>query len=343
MKNLSLFAFLLCFSMQGLYAQVDLADSLQAYYPCNNSGTDYSGSATGPFNLIVGTGLRTTTDRFGNADAAFEYTNNVNSSTLEGGINISYSDHYSIAIWVRQDSTPLNTNLFKMVGGSTTSPAHFQQIEINLDGKVQGIEVDASQESFMQGGNCANSSSLSSDLNTMGLQDGEWHLLTLSRASDTMRLYVDTQMVEISANPANPCSANPFIEMFIGSTGFGDATVASFDDIMIYDRAINPQEVAAIYNLTATYNGTLSNAVLATSQTNFRIFPNPTQTNLTVTLEEVEAEQYRIYNALGQLVAQGQFVGQQQEINTTSLNAGFYQLVLQTNKGQQLSQQFVKQ
>jgi len=343
MKNLSLFAFLLCFSMQGLYAQVDLANGLQAYYPCNNSGTDYSGSANGPFNLTVGSNLRTTTDRFGNADAAFEYTNDVSNSSLYGGMNLNSSTDYTISIWVRQDSTTLNTNLFVLRGETSSSPVHYQEIEINLDGKVQGIEIDASQESVLQGSACTNASNLSSDINTMGIQDGEWHLITLSRSNDTMRLYVDTLMMQLAANPANPCGAFPFQDISFGSGGFGNATVASFDDMMIYDRAINAQEVAAIYNLTATYNGTLSNAVLATSQTAFRIFPNPTQTNLTVTLAEVDAEQYRIYNALGQLVAQGQFVGNQQEINTTSLNAGFYQLVLQTTNGQQLSQQFVKQ
>ncbi|AFC26313.1 LamG-like jellyroll fold domain-containing protein [Saprospira grandis] len=348
MKNLSLFAFLLCFSMQGLYAQVDLAAGLEAYYPCNNSGEDLSGSTVAPNDLTVGADLTLVADRFGNADAAFSYVNNTTNGRLYGG-NLGGGvlldeTHYSIVVWVKQAATTNDGRLVYINGTDISNPNAVNSIALELAGSGSTVTVDASQNSEEGTIPCSSIGSVSSDVNTMDIGDGNWHLVALTRVNDTMRLYVDTVMVSTTAPSPNVCGGPSLEFIQFGAAGFGDAGVAAFDDPMIYSRAINAQEVAAIFNLTAAYgNPTLSNDIIAEAQTAFRLFPNPTQNSLTVSLKEVEAEQYRIYNALGQLVAQGQFVGQQEEINTASLNAGFYQLVLQTTNGQQLSQQFVKQ
>lgn len=344
MKNLSLFIFVFSMAMQGLSAQVDLSNGLIAYYPCNNSGDDHANASVGPYNLVKGADLRSISDRFGHADAAFEYTNNESNANLSGAINFSEIS-YSVAVWMRQDSTTQTTGLFRIFGEDPAEPTHYQTVRIELQGSGStGTLAAAEHESVFGLQGCNSNSTVSSDPNIIDLQDGAWHLITLTRVNDSLRLYVDTVLTEVRAQLANACNANPPSQARFGGQGLAAATIASFDDMMVYNRAINAQEVAAIYNLTAAYsNSAVSNDMLAKAQTSFRIFPNPTQSELTVTLEEIEAEQYRIYNSLGQLVDQGQFIGQQQQINTAGLNAGFYQLVLQTTKGQQLSQQFIKQ
>lgn len=348
MKNLSLFAFLLCFSMQGLYAQVDLATGLEAYYPCNNSGEDLSGSTVAPNDLTVGADLTLVADRFGNADAAFSYVNNTSNGRLYGG-NLGGGvlldeTHYSIVVWVKQAATTNDGRLVYVNGTNISNPNAVNSIALELAGSGSTVTVDASQTSDDFTLSCNSVGSVSSDVNTMDIGDGNWHLVALTRANDVMRLYVDTVMVSTSAPSPNVCGGPSLEFIQFGAAGFGDAGVAAFDDPMVYSRAINAQEVAAIFNLTAAYsNSTLSNDIIAEAQTAFRLFPNPAQNSLTVSLKEIDAEQYRIYNAFGQLLAQGQFIGQQQEINTSALNAGFYQLVLQTTNGQQISQQFVKQ
>lgn len=90
---------------------------------------------------------------------------------------------------------------------------------------------------------------------TVNVNDGNWHHVAATRASDTgqVRLYVDGTLNNFATLPAGPRSAS--IDFHIGAN-HAPTSLAFFtgnmDDVKIYDRALNPGEIAALVKPTFT-------------------------------------------------------------------------------------------
>ena len=81
---------------------------------------------------------------------------------------------------------------------------------------------------------------------------------------------------------------------------------------------------AFVSNLTIS-GGSVSTQYL-NPQSEFRIFPNPVDDQLTIELKQDRSAELniKIYNAIGQLVVQQQNNGRQAQVNTSQLAAGLY-------------------
>ena len=88
---------------------------------------------------------------------------------------------------------------------------------------------------------------------TINVNDGNWHHLAATRRSDTgqVRLYVDGTLNNFATLPAGPRTAP--VDFRIGANHAATALAfftGSMDDVKIYDRALNPSEIAALVRLT---------------------------------------------------------------------------------------------
>lgn len=81
-----------------------------------------------------------------------------------------------------------------------------------------------------------------------GVEDGGWHLETMTFDGGTMRGYLDGKYVgEVSGTPAVP-AALPFS---IGGRDLGDRITATLDDIQVYSYPLSSVGVAKLYTETA--------------------------------------------------------------------------------------------
>lgn len=117
------------------------------------------------------------------------------------------------------------------------------------------------------------------------------------------------------------------------------------DDIRIYDRLLSNSEVFALYQETNSCSESSTNSIISTKKI-FKLYPNPTNADLTIELlENITAESaIEIYNTQGQLVYHiEQLYGQKSmKVNVFDLPSGLYHVVLKDKNGILQSLQFVK-
>jgi autotransporter-associated beta strand protein len=86
----------------------------------------------------------------------------------------------------------------------------------------------------------------------VSINDGNWHHVAATRDSDTgmVKLYVDGVLNAFAAAPQGPRTAPN--ELRIGATHSTTPVFffGSMDDLKLYDRALNPSEIAALVRLT---------------------------------------------------------------------------------------------
>jgi len=153
---------------------------------------------------------------------------------------------------------------------------------------------------------------------------------------------IDTALIPYASGAFALDAQNGFL--YVSQVNFGNQSSntgirynLSGDSLGTFPVGFSP-EVLVIWNTQLLNN--LTEVESATFD--FGLFPNPTSHSLTINLEEAQLGQYRIYNNLGQLLGQGQFSGQQKQIDVQNLEAGIYHILLQSEQGQQATKQFIK-
>lgn len=88
------------------------------------------------------------------------------------------------------------------------------------------------------------------------IDDGQWHHVVGTAASQELRLYVDGELVGKAPKPSVGSSAcdltiglgrgtpvEPFLGLHVHKVSFSGA----MDDVMLFDRELSPEEVKALY------------------------------------------------------------------------------------------------
>ena len=96
----------------------------------------------------------------------------------------------------------------------------------------------------------------------------------------------------------------------------------SMDEVRIYNRAINESEVLALYNESNSTSG-----VEVTTNTSFKIYPNPTSTDFNFNVDQ--ASTLMVYDVKGSLVFERNIaeIGTQ-NIDISDLSSGMYMVKL---------------
>ncbi len=232
MKRVLLFLVALCFGLT-IKAQVNLEDGLIAYYPFNGNANDESGLGA---NGVV-TGAVLTADRFGNPDNAYSFIDDTIS--FENSLLPQGNSDRAFSVWFKINSLDfINTNssVFGTIFnyGTFTTTQRFGILIYGSSSPDKGTPYFVGQYN---------------DFPCNGYYfDNKWHHLIVNYTSGVVDVYIDGILNESQAKDLNTQGDT----LKIGRTIYNEINQTEFfngdiDDIRIYDRALNEQEVWAIY------------------------------------------------------------------------------------------------
>ena len=279
-----------------------LVNGLVAYYPfCGNandqSGHEYNGTVNG---------ATLTTDRFGNANAAYNFNgiNNFISTTCPGVLG---TNSRSISFWFNSTSNNTNETVFTDYGGSNCGQGFactlFPQNKPGADNSCSTISSN-------------NSSSLNS-----------WNFYTVTYSSTdgtnitNCKLYINGVLQTTTQNTTQyPINTTNVVNMVFGSSRLYNSIQyfqGKLDDIGIWNRALTTSEVTQLYNQNQCFTNTTVTDTLVinvgqmgfnpvTYANNITIYPNPASTQVNIsfnTIADLNGGTIKIINALGQQVA----------------------------------------
>jgi hypothetical protein len=210
---------------------------LLACYPFNGNAQDSKGTYHGTVS-----GASLTTDRFGNANSAYNF--NGNSYIELANPDDFRNSTYTYSAWVNANSLAGSGDFKTIIGISS--------------GQVLGLGYLNSPVWAMT--SYYNSSTPSYDIHpstTVGADINNWHHLVIVRSLNQIKLYVDGNLVRTSTAAVNPAPpiythSNPSVvyKAMIGTRP--DATNIQYfngkiDDVKIYSGTLNDAQVQAIY------------------------------------------------------------------------------------------------
>lgn len=287
--------------------QVTPNPCLEAHYLFNGSTFDESGKGRTPVN----NGASLSTDRFGNNNSAYLFDGN--NDVMFTNYSFDYEER-TVAFWIEpqrlsgvnaimsQDANTLNYGTF----GSNISNG---ELTLNASGADK--------------------------YKTTNLSLGKWMHLAMVRTKDSVRYFVDGQLVSTGVSGFNGSStyANP--NLVLGSDRKGDRKFyhGKLDDIVIYSCALNAQQIDSLYHA----NNFVSSADAPTRQS-FSIYPNPATSEIKINTAHGGQNAYRILNINGAVLQKG--VVLDNSIPIEKLAPGIYLISLNGQKGRR--QKFIK-
>ncbi|MES2518349.1 MAG: LamG domain-containing protein [Bacteroidota bacterium] len=216
---------------------VNPALQLLACYPFNGNAQDSKGIHSGTIS-----GATLTTDRFGNANSAYNFDGNSYIQLANPGDFINNT--YTYSAWVNSTNLPTSGSFNSIIGVSSGQVFGFGYIN-------QPVWAMTSYY---------NSSVPVYDIHpssSIGANANAWHHLVAVRSLNQIKLYVDGVLVRTSTTSSNPSSpiyvhSNPNV-IFRATLGARpDVTNIEFfngkiDDVKIYKGILNDTQVKAIY------------------------------------------------------------------------------------------------
>lgn len=232
----------LLFNVNCSFAQVDLKKGLRAYYPFDGNAKDMSGNNNDPaFNNAT-----LTSDRFGKPNSAMHFNGKDQYMFVRNSPSLNMNDKITISVWVRptgfyHDVCHASSILTK--GGGNYEPGDYA---LRFDDAL-----------FTNGSGCSDSIPDEIHQNFRGTGTGliaysplivkdEWYAVTYTNDGTTARLYVNCELKY--SVPYKETFSNNY-DLYIGKTNddfFKFWMNADIDDLRIYDRALNLDEIHAI-------------------------------------------------------------------------------------------------
>jgi|GEM_PF-4768000 len=207
-----------------------LSNGLVAYYPLNNNIFDYVNS----YNLF-GSNSVYTNDRFGAPNGALNFNGN---SYFQSATNpyLPYGNQdRSLSLWVKCDSSLIGNNgdVEIIDYGNTINNQANQHFGLFIQGGVYGIHFMGADQDIMS--TC--------------VPDTNWHLFTCIYTNQVAQLYRDG--VLLNQSPKSTFTTEGLLTVGAGYTG-ANGFKGDISDIRIYNRALSPNEVTALYTLEST-------------------------------------------------------------------------------------------
>lgn len=289
-----------------------LTQGLVAYYPfCGNANDDSGHGNNGTVN-----GATLTTDRFGNANSAYNFNGTSNYILIPNSSNLSNFTDVTISGWVNISQFPsssVSNGLAGLVtkwygsgscGGVTDNYACYLRSNSQLLGGTNQYRVYPNM--------------LQSPTN---LTNSNWyHFVMVHNSLTGGSFYINGILVSTYATLGSICSStNP---LYIGCDN-GLGTLNRFlngklDDIGIWNRALSASEVTQLYNQNQCFTNTtvtdtlvinvgqMSYSAPVTYANNITIAPNPASTQININfnnITDLTGGTINITNSLGQQVA----------------------------------------
>ncbi len=276
-----------------------LSNGLVAYYPfCGNANDASGNNNNGTVN-----GASLTTDRFGNANSAYNF--NGTSNYIDLGINSAINSilgDFSISYWIKPESSG-----GCVLSSCSTSNVNGWRIISRIGGGAVSTDflVTPTWQASVTPGNVINYS--------------QWNHVLFTRNGTATKIYCNGLLVYTgtfsSANINNP--ANTITKIGCNfATGLGEFITGKIDDFAIYNRSLTTDEALALYgqnicyeSVTVTDTLIINTGILSynpiTYNNTINIYPNPAKDHITIdcgTLANVVGYSIKIVNTLGQEV-----------------------------------------
>tara|TARA_R110000823_G_scaffold311529_1_gene437266 strand:+ start:1208 stop:2677 length:1470 start_codon:yes stop_codon:yes gene_type:complete len=215
------------------------SDALVAHLKFNDDVTDSTGSNNG--SLIAGTATYVT----GKVGNAFSLDGSTRIALAnETNFDFERTDPFSVSIWVKY---PNNTNKMLISKGQDPVSGTPSVPKIGI-----GIWTQADYINFELG---ASTQSLRIRISSTGIDDDTWHHLTFtydgSSSASGARIYVDSALTTPST-VVDTLSSETILNNYavlIGASGNGTRMFTGvLDDLRIYSRELDQNEVNVIYN-----------------------------------------------------------------------------------------------
>ncbi len=308
MKKIVLILMTTCIAVI-LNAQVNLDFGLVAYYPFNGNAVDET--SHGHDGVVNGAIL--VTDRFGNPNSAYEF-NGDGEITIQDHDSLELTGSFSISVWVKRYGDGSHQHLIQK--------------------HVRGVDNDGSWALLINGNNPTNiqfvaTPDYSSNLfpNSNIVQD-EWIniIFTHDKLLSEWRFYINGTL-EASGNKVFEI-LNTTNDMYFGFDHFGPSYPSEYyyngimDDIRIYNRKINEDEVHVIYSDVSAINEPVTSKLL--------FYPNPTTNNIKIDLNDPGL--IEVFSISGSLIMKKLFCPEIKTIDFVKIPKGYYLIRLTTEK-----------
>jgi hypothetical protein len=236
-----IFALFLLFSNY-CFAQVDLERGLKAYYPFSGNAKDASGNNNNP----VFNNARLTADRFGNAKSAYAFDGKSAYMKILNSPSLNTNYRLSLCVWVKPTgfyNGKCHGNSILMKGDADyLTGNYFLRFEdgaylrgTHCDGYV---DADPLHQNFTASGVSSTSPFVKAN---------RWYSLIATYDGKTARLYLDCKL--IGSLPQSSATFTNMYDLYLGrsnSTAFPYWFKGDMDEVRIYNRVLNQQEMMAI-------------------------------------------------------------------------------------------------
>jgi hypothetical protein len=294
-------------------------DSLVGWWPFNGNANDESGN--GHNGTVYGATL--TTDRTGNINSCYEFDGNSNFIDISSLLNYKYNP-ITISCWVNTytlDTTNINGG--RVIVGRDEFGVYYTGSLMLYNFKDGGVSNNLS---YYTGNTAYFSTYQFSKLNWVNIA------MTIDN-TDSIIFYINGKKI---SNHKNSITSNAIMPFLIGA-GNGPNQVGNrffwhgkIDDIAVWGRALDSNEIKSIYNGT----NSSANLNIDYSKSRIKYFPNPVKAILNIQGVQTNAN-YQITNAIGQTCLQGKFT---EKLDVSALKSGVYFFKTETG-----TQRFVKE
>jgi len=291
-------------------AQVNLQNGLVAYYPFNGNANDESGNA----NHGTVNGATLTEDRFGNANSAYSFNGIDNYITISNASsNLQFTGDLSICAWIN-------------FSGGVQNPRIVSHDQFN-GYEFLTLGTGAIRQLRFHFGNNDITSVIDLNENTL-------YFVCVSKSGNSITFYANG-IVDYQANVINSNASYSIPNPEIGrkATDETDYYGGNIDDIRIYNRALNEDEITALYNEGICYqsvtvtdvliiNANLTSYNPVTYQNAIQLYPNPAKTELNIDFgdnyDTLNGYSLKIMNALSQTVYTTDVTQQHTSVNLST-------------------------
>ena len=264
MKKLFLLLISFLFTQPILFAQVNLDSGLVAFYPFQGNANDESGNANN--GTVIGAVL--TTDRFGYDSSAYEFDGTSSYITVLSSPSLESPDtELTQAAWI------------DIYGWSLIGQLDFGPITMKSNSGANSFQyrLSVGEAGINTAINNWNNSVLILDT----LNFNEWYFIVTTLKDDTVKAYVNGILIGADTLNGTIDPDNRPLEIGRDVPGLTEVFNGKIDDLRIYNRALNTDEIDSLFNTLPT-SVNVNNSNLPLEFELEQNYPNPFNPNTTI-------------------------------------------------------------
>jgi hypothetical protein len=231
------------------FAQVNLSNGLVAYYPFNGNANDASGNGNNPSSNTA----TLTTDRFGNANSAYQFGSGKN-MTIPNSSTLTFTGGFSFSVWVKLNSYTGIDGYSRTVsyGYHPIFTKNCDRGQLNTGFYSNATYLDSTVFNLNAGGVDVNSNPYIKVPSLVG----KWAHLLFTYSNSNSKLYINGRFLTSKAGTIDFTSSNGN-NLLLGAMGCWPYYFNGImDDFRFYNRGLTFDEINFLAGLsTQTITG----------------------------------------------------------------------------------------